>query len=60
MLMQYKLIRMSQENKLVYATIEIPQKNPAKKTLFIDLDETLIHCFETEVEKADIRVNINL
>lgn len=47
MLLQYKLIRMSQETKIIYPTINIPQRRPVKKTLFIDLDETLIHCFET-------------
>lgn len=60
MLLQYKLIRMSQENKLIYPTIKIPERSPGKKTLFIDLDETLIHCFETEVEGADMQININL
>lgn len=60
MLLQYKLIRMSQENQIVGPNIKIPRKDSRKKTLFLDLDETLIHCFETQKKGADIHITINL
>ncbi len=40
--------------------IIIPKRHPHKKTLFIDLDETIIHCNQANPAEAEIKVTINL
>lgn len=45
--------------KRYYDSIILPKIAPPNlKTLFIDLDETLIHCFENSECEPDFRLNI--
>lgn len=49
MLLQYRLCKLNQERLFEDdAKIALPlaEHNKNKKTLILDLDETLIHCFE--------------
>lgn len=36
------------------------EKNKKKKTLVLDLDETLIHCVDNYESEADLRLSIKL
>ena len=51
---------MNFEGKWDDQKIVIPRTSPHKKTLFIDLDETIIHCNQANSTEADIKVTINL
>jgi CTD small phosphatase-like protein 2 len=37
-----------------------PQRNPRMKTLILDLDETLVHCNENVVERADFYLSLSI
>jgi predicted HAD superfamily phosphohydrolase YqeG len=48
MLLQYKLFKINQEGHYDEEKIILPPRleENKRKTLILDLDETLIHCFE--------------
>ncbi|XP_031472923.1 uncharacterized protein LOC116245596 [Nymphaea colorata] len=63
MLLQYRLCKLNQERLFEDdAKISLPlaEHNKNKKTLILDLDETLIHCFERGESNPDLKLTISI